>query len=102
MISENVLQKQIRITPEATAQERVGLDQRTKQELKSSIALDVTSYSPARVGRRFGVKYYYQFQVLKLSQAKSNVHSLLDSCLVYSSTLEMEAVYSFETSVTVC
>jgi hypothetical protein len=66
-----------------------------KYLLKGTIFWDITPCSPLNVNRRFGETYHLHLQGRRLL----DTCFYAGSCLVYSSTLKMEALFSSETSI---
>jgi hypothetical protein len=71
--------------------------------MKSSIFCDITQCSSLQANRCFGGTHRLHIQGRRISQARnqheSKCQSELVSCLVYFSTLNIDATYSCETSV---
>jgi hypothetical protein len=60
---------------------------------------DITLCNPLKVNRRCAENCRLHLQGWTVGETKFTVCILLISCLGYSSTLKMEVIYSFETSV---
>jgi hypothetical protein len=68
--------------------------------MKSPIFWDITPCSPLKMNQRFGRTSRLHLQGRRTSQANQyEAGTMLVSCLVYSSTLKMEAICFSETSV---
>jgi hypothetical protein len=71
----------------------------TGSERKSFTLWDVMTCSPLQINRCFGGTYHLHIQDRRISEAVHAICFMLVSCVAYSLTLKMEAIYFPETSV---